>query len=195
MMASSDANLFVTAARPAFIIPSSRGIKTHNNKALFAYTDDGLGRPNKIEIDKSKLSNISSTRKQNLPPSILPNGGKITMVGSGPGDPDLLTMAAYKLLIDPSILVISDRLVSPEILDIVKGEIKIARKLPGCAEEAQHEVSLESVVKNKKEANATMIMSLRCITLMYQMLIIYFSIWFSIRFTNGAKMVSMQENM
>lgn len=62
------------------------------------------------------------------------------MVGSGPGDPDLLTLAAFKLLSDPNALVISDRLVSKEILDLIEGECKIARKLPGCAEEAQEEI-------------------------------------------------------
>jgi uroporphyrin-III C-methyltransferase len=67
------------------------------------------------------------------------------MVGSGPGDPDLLTVAAYRLLTettnDKDALVIADRLVSPEILDLVRNkEVKVARKLPGCAELAQEEI-------------------------------------------------------
>jgi Uroporphyrinogen-III methylase len=62
------------------------------------------------------------------------------MVGSGPGDPDLLTLAAYRVLSDPNALVVSDRLVSKEILDVVKGEIRVARKVPGCADAAQEEV-------------------------------------------------------
>eukprot|EP00538_Stauroneis_constricta_P000953 CAMPEP_0119552470 /NCGR_PEP_ID=MMETSP1352-20130426/5456_1 /TAXON_ID=265584 /ORGANISM="Stauroneis constricta, Strain CCMP1120" /LENGTH=301 /DNA_ID=CAMNT_0007598711 /DNA_START=221 /DNA_END=1126 /DNA_ORIENTATION=- len=72
----------------------------------------------------------------------LANGGKITLVGSGPGDPDLLTIAAYKLLSseDDNTLFICDRLVSQEILDIIQGEKKIARKLPGCADLAQNEI-------------------------------------------------------
>ena len=70
----------------------------------------------------------------------LDNGGKITLVGSGPGDPDLLTVKALKLLQDPDALVICDRLVSQEIVDLVQGEIKVARKLPGCAELAQEEI-------------------------------------------------------
>lgn len=70
----------------------------------------------------------------------LENGGKVTLVGSGPGDPDLLTVKAWKLLQDPNALVIVDRLVSQEILDLIQGEIKVARKLPGCADLAQEEI-------------------------------------------------------
>ena len=90
-----------------------------------------------MNVDLSRKSNISNQRQN---PSKLSNGGRITMVGSGPGDPDLLTLAAFKLLSDPNALVISDRLVSKEILDLIEGECKIARKLPGCAEEAQEEI-------------------------------------------------------
>ena len=75
-----------------------------------------------------------------IPSECLENGGRVTLIGSGPGDPDLLTMKAFKLLQDPSAMVICDRLVSEEIRDVVKGEIKVARKLPGCAEAAQQEI-------------------------------------------------------
>lgn len=134
------------AASPAFVVLSSSTLNPSNkmkdqrSQALRAYTDDELGRSKQIKVVNSNNMKKSNVRKQDLPPSSLPNGGRITMVGSGPGDPDLLTMSAYKLLSDPSILVISDRLVSPEILELIQGEIKVARKLPGCAEEAQHEV-------------------------------------------------------
>ena len=37
-------------------------------------------------------------------------------------------------------LVISDRLVDPKLLEIVECELKIARKKPGCADEAQDEI-------------------------------------------------------
>lgn len=65
--------------------------------------------------------------------------GTIALVGAGPGDPNLLTLQAIKLLNNAS-LVIADRLISPEILQLVTCELKVARKLPGCAEEAQEEI-------------------------------------------------------
>ena len=89
------------------------------------------------------------------PQAQLPNGGRITLVGSGPGDPELLTMKAYKLLTaggddtdttnNNNTLVIADRLVSDEILDVIRTEaphtdIKVARKFRGCAEFAQEEI-------------------------------------------------------
>lgn len=63
----------------------------------------------------------------------------MALVGSGPGDPDLLTVQAVRMLKEAS-LVISDRLVSKEILALVDCELRIAKKRPGCAEEAQEEI-------------------------------------------------------
>lgn len=66
--------------------------------------------------------------------------GSVCLVGAGPGDPELLTVQAVKKLQSAS-LVVSDRLVSKEILQLILCELKVANKRPGCAEEAQEELN------------------------------------------------------
>ncbi|CAM9454450.1 unnamed protein product [Chrysoparadoxa australica] len=65
--------------------------------------------------------------------------GTISLVGGGPGDPELLTIKAVREL-ENADLVIADRLIPKEILDLCEGELRVARKHPGCAEQAQQEI-------------------------------------------------------
>jgi len=94
-----------------------------------------------VKFDHGIINSKSNDRFK-----IAPNGAQITMIGSGPGTPDLLTVAAHRLLTSPDNigkskkLIISDRLVSQEILDLCVGEVRIAKKYPGCAEMAQEEI-------------------------------------------------------
>lgn len=50
-----------------------------------------------------------------------PRPGHVDFVGAGPGDPDLLTLKARKAL-DAADIVIHDRLISPEILELARRE-------------------------------------------------------------------------
>ncbi|KAG7338499.1 uroporphyrinogen III synthase/methyltransferase [Nitzschia inconspicua] len=138
-------NLLLLRSAVAFLFHSSSSTRI-GVQPRFMFVDYGLGEYSQEVIDSSKSNKWGIPASETLPPlsstpkAQLENGGKVTLVGSGPGDPELLTLKAVKLLQEPDALVIVDRLVSPEILNLIQGEIKIARKLPGCAELAQEEI-------------------------------------------------------
>jgi len=117
---------------------------TSTHRALYVDGMGGNGEYAKVDVPPPNEWGIPDSKTLdpfgNTPVEQLENGGRISLIGSGPGDPDLLTVKAFRMLQDPNALVISDRLVSPEILEVVKGEVKVARKLPGCAELAQEEI-------------------------------------------------------
>lgn len=86
-----------------------------------------------------RMSTIPKQSTANMAMSIAGSIGKVSLVGAGPGNPDLLTIQAYKAIKSAS-LIVADRLISPEILKLVECELKVANKRPGCAEEAQEEI-------------------------------------------------------
>ena len=71
----------------------------------------------------------------------MPLAGRILLVGSGPGNPELLTRAAHKAIVSAD-LILADKLVPSPILDLVsrRATVHIARKFPGNADKAQEEL-------------------------------------------------------
>jgi uroporphyrin-III C-methyltransferase len=67
--------------------------------------------------------------------------GKILLVGSGPGHPDLLTLASKRAL-EEADLVLADKLVPSGVLELIPRRtlLFIARKFPGNADAAQEEL-------------------------------------------------------
>src|SRR5207248_4142990 len=68
--------------------------------------------------------------------------GKVFLVGAGPGDPELLTLKAAKVLRSADV-VLHDELVSPEILRLIPSLAKVVNvgKRCGAASTAQEEIN------------------------------------------------------
>ncbi|MEK9968767.1 MAG: siroheme synthase CysG [Ferrovibrio sp.] len=69
------------------------------------------------------------------------HSGHVTLVGAGPGNPDLLTIAAQRALIDADI-VLYDALVAPEILDRVRRD---AERVPVGKRKGRHSVGQDGI--------------------------------------------------
>jgi uroporphyrin-III C-methyltransferase/precorrin-2 dehydrogenase/sirohydrochlorin ferrochelatase len=74
--------------------------------------------------------------------------GRVTLVGAGPGDPDLLTIKALRALQDADI-VFYDELVSPEILDRARRDasrVPVGRRVgkPGIGQDASNALMIEA---------------------------------------------------
>ena len=71
-----------------------------------------------------------------------PQIGRVTLVGAGPGDPDLLTVKALKAIGEADVIVY-DRLVSPEVLALVPEHIRKVDvgKRPGEHRASQDEIN------------------------------------------------------
>ncbi|KAG2187978.1 hypothetical protein INT44_000728 [Umbelopsis vinacea] len=87
----------------------------------------------------------ASAQVDNIPTEMTtPKPGSLTLVGSGPGDPSLLTVAAVNAIKDAD-LVLADKIVPAEVIALVKCELQIARKFPGNADAAQNEFNQEAL--------------------------------------------------
>ena len=77
--------------------------------------------------------------------------GKVILAGSGPGHPELLTMACRKAIVAAD-LVLADKLVPAQVMNMIprRAEVHIARKFPGNADLAQEEL-LEMGLRGLKQ--------------------------------------------
>src|SRR6202167_1582169 len=80
--------------------------------------------------------------------------GRVTLVGAGPGDPDLLTIKALRALQDADV-VFYDELVSPEILDRARrdaSQVPVGRRVgkPGIGQRAINKLLIEAAKSGQR---------------------------------------------
>ena len=83
------------------------------------------------------------------PALISPTGGRCTLVGAGPGDPELLTLKAAKAIANASVLFVDD-LVNPAVLEHASPSARIVQvgKRGGCKSTPQafiHKLMVQAV--------------------------------------------------
>ncbi|MGA7999879.1 MAG: uroporphyrinogen-III C-methyltransferase, partial [Bradyrhizobium sp.] len=80
--------------------------------------------------------------------------GRVTLVGAGPGDPDLLTVKALRALQDADV-VFYDELVSPEVLDRARRDasrVAVGRRVgkPGIGQDAINSLMIEAAKSGQR---------------------------------------------
>jgi len=83
-----------------------------------------------------------------------PRAGEVTLVGAGPGDPELLTLKALRALQDADVI-LHDRLVSPAILDLARRDaarIDVGKTAGGAgtSQERIHELLIEHARRGRR---------------------------------------------
>ena len=112
---------------------------------LAAITDDDVEAILHAYRNETAQDANSTAQDAHLPPSALLDApctrGRIVLAGAGPGHPDLVTTATLKAIRSAD-LVLADKLVPAAVLALVprRTPIHIARKFPGNADAAQHEL-------------------------------------------------------
>lgn len=74
---------------------------------------------------------------------------KVTIIGAGPGDPDLITVKGFKLLGEADVIMYTDSLVSEDLFKHVKPEAQVV-KTAGMHLEEMVDRMVDSVEKGKK---------------------------------------------
>lgn len=116
-----------------------------------------------VDLTDDDVNNLFDeyTASADIPPTEIPPPndtekprGTISLVGSGPGNPSLLTKASLDALLTAD-LILADKLVPSQILSLIprRSTLFIARKFPGNAEAAQTELlekGLEAITLGQK---------------------------------------------
>jgi uroporphyrin-III C-methyltransferase/precorrin-2 dehydrogenase/sirohydrochlorin ferrochelatase len=109
------------------------------------------GRGSEAEAALKEIADPSAFAGARAPGKV---EGRVTLVGAGPGDPDLLTIKALRALQDADV-VFYDELVSPEILDRARRDaarVPVGRRVgkPGIGQDAINRLLIEAAKSGQR---------------------------------------------
>ncbi len=104
-----------------------------------AFTERALANPERRPDETDLSSLIEQVAAQSSRPAAAARKGRVILVGAGPGDPELLTLKAVRMLQSADVVLFDD-LVSPRILDMARREaerIGVGKRgyKPSCTQE------------------------------------------------------------
>ncbi|WP_349880739.1 uroporphyrinogen-III C-methyltransferase [Micromonospora sp. HUAS YX12] len=122
----------------------------------------GGGDPRRAMGVRDAVRNLLGARKGPLltpqveegPP--LNTGGRVALVGAGPGDPELITVKGWRLLTEAEV-VVADRLVPGLLLDELRRDVELvdASKIPYGPSRAQEEIN--QILVDRARAGKTVV--------------------------------------
>src|SRR5215216_894015 len=114
------------------------------------FTAHALARPNEEPAQSDFEALLALTRQ----PGAAVEQGSVTLVGAGPGDPELLTLRAVRALQSADVILIDD-LVAPQVLDFARREAKKmmvgkAGHGPACKQSEINELMVKLATSGKR---------------------------------------------
>ncbi|GLS21184.1 siroheme synthase [Labrys miyagiensis] len=106
------------AARNWRPLVQARGLSLHARRAVWErFVAAAFRKPDHVPDEKDRTAFLASIEQEAQAPGL----GSVTLVGAGPGDPELLTLKAVRAL-QAADVILHDDLVSPEVLDFARRE-------------------------------------------------------------------------
>lgn len=117
----------------------------YSYEALARMTEGEMDKALRTWAEREESSHLTLPQHDGQVASVQKKG-RIFLIGSGPGHPGLLTLAAHHVL-KSATLILSDKLVPSEILALIPPttELHIAKKFPGNNEGAQNELMIQAL--------------------------------------------------